>query len=150
KLAVDSVGDPDAYDPLLFLLFTRLVAQKNEDTPLAFGERRLRGLGNRFAVGPHWRGRLVAQGGARDTHGPFALARADRHRGGHAGAELLLGVVDLDDRRIGDHALHGIRAVAHLLHHAVEALARKGIDDRVRVHVLFELADIGFVHVGQD
>ena len=66
------------------------------------------------------------------------------------GRSFSLGVVDVDDGRVRDDARDVVRAVADLRDLAVEDLARERVDDAVGVHPVGDLADVGFVDVGQD
>ena len=70
--------------------------------------------------------------------------------GGHAGAELQLGVVDVDDGVVGDHVLDRLRRVADLPHLAAEDLRRVGVDREAGVHPGRQPAHVGLGHAGVD
>ena len=115
-LGVEAVGDADLDDARLRLLVAELLArERRRRGPLPFASGGSGGCGTRLAVRAHRRRRLVAERGVRDAERALHFARLDRDRRGHAGAELLVGVLDLDDRRVRDDALHVVRAVADLL-----------------------------------
>ena len=104
---VDAVGHADGDDLRFFFLVPRLVAGEQVDAPLPLGERRLRpAAGSGLPSGPSGGGRLVAERGVGELQGPLHFVGLDRDRGRHAGAELLLRVVDQDDRRVRDDPRH--------------------------------------------
>src|SRR6185436_731594 len=67
-------------------------------------------------------GGTEAQRGVGDLEHVVLLGPHEGDVGGHAGLELELLVVDVDDGVVGDDVLHGLRGVADLAHLAAEAL----------------------------
>ena len=67
------------------------------------------------------------------------------HRGGHAGLQLALGILGVDDRRVGDDVLDGRGRIADLLDDAVEGLALEGVDREADLLAFLDLADVGLV-----
>src|SRR5262249_29717879 len=84
-----------------------------------------------------------AQRRVRDAQRVLLVGVNEGHVRGHARPQLELRVVHVDDRVVGDHALHRLRRVADLAHRALERLARKGVDGEGDAHAGVELADVG-------
>src|SRR5690606_11070225 len=76
--------------------------------------------------------------------GVRAVGDDDGDVGGHAGAEFLVLVADVDDGVVGDDVLDGLRRVADGGNASAKLAVGKGVDGEVDGLADLDVADIGF------
>ena len=101
-------------------------------------------------LGEHFRGRMKAQRRVGDPDGVLPVRVHHGAVGRHAGLELELWVLDVDDGVVGDDVLHRLRRISNLPDAAGEFLVGVGIDEEGGHHPIVQLAHVRLGHRGVD